>query len=297
MNEGAFLDQMKLPSKEFAAVLEEILEYPRDRYPITRLDEDDIDAKDRLEEDGSIKIDWLETAHAASGVNCSACHGGSRSEESQAEWNSNPDHTVCESCHNIEVGRFLEGKHGMRLKHGLAPMTPAQAELPMKKDSAHSELTCTSCHGAHRFDVHDAAVDACLACHDDNHSESYKRSPHYALWEKEVSGAADAGTGVSCASCHMPRTNYDVNEWMSRIVVDHNQSASLSPNSKMLRSSCLHCHGLEFALDALADQAMIDNNFNGMPGVDVKTMDLARQEHARRLQQAEEDDDADMFGF
>ena len=297
MNEDSFLDQMKLPEREFTAVLEEIVEYPRDRYPIERLGEDDIDAKDRLGTGDEIKMDWLETAHAASGVNCSACHGGLQDADRQADWNANPDHSVCENCHSIEVGRFLEGKHGMRLKHGLAPMTPAQAELPMKQDSAHVELTCTSCHDAHRFDISEAAVEACLGCHDDRHSVSYTDSPHYALWQKEVSGEAEPGTGVSCASCHMPRKNYDVSEWMSRIVVDHNQSASLSPNSKMLRSSCLHCHGLEFALDALSDSALIENNFDGEPGVDVKTMDLARAEHARRLQESDEDDDADMFGF
>ncbi len=297
MNESEYLDEMELPSKEFAGLLEEIIEYPRDRYPVTSLDEDDIDAKDKLISRPEIRMDWLETAHAASGVNCSACHGGVKGKDDEVEWNSRPDHTVCESCHNIEVGRFLEGKHGMRLEQGLSPMTPGQAQLPMKDDSAHLELNCISCHGAHRFDVKDAAVEACLGCHDDRHSVAYKSSPHYDLWQKEVSGKAAQDSGVSCASCHMPRTNYDVSEWMSRIIVDHNQSASLSPNSKMLRSSCLHCHGLEFALDALADRSLIDRNFDGVPGVNVKSMELARNEHERRQQQSAEDDDSDMFGF
>ena len=297
MDESAYLDDMKLPAKEFAGLLEEIIEYPRDSYPVTRLDEDDIDAVDKLTLSPEIKMDWLETAHAASGVNCSACHGGLQGDENEDEWISHPDHTVCESCHSIEAGRFLEGKHGMRLKQGLSAMTPEQAQLPMKNDSNHLELNCTSCHGAHRFDVKRAAVEACLGCHDDRHSVSYKRSPHYATWQKEISGEAAKDTGVSCASCHMPRTSYDVSEWMSRIVVDHNQSASLSPNSKMLRSSCLHCHGLEFSLAALTDKSLIDNNFNGAPGNSVKSMDLAREEHTRRQQESAEDDDSDMFGF
>jgi hypothetical protein len=37
----------------------------------------------------------------------------------------------------------------------------------------------------------------------------------------------------------------------------------------MLRDVCLRCHGLAFSLDALADRALIDNNFSGAPGVHV----------------------------
>ena len=95
----------------------------------------------------------------------------------------------------------------------------------------------------------------------------------------------------------MPRTNYDISEWMSRVVVDHNQSANLSPNSKMIRSSCRHCHGLEFTLDALADTSLIERNFEGAPQIDVKSMDLARAEHKRREQASTEDEDSGMFGF
>ena len=185
----------------------------------------------------------------------------------------------------------------MRLKQGLSPMTAAQARLPMKEDASHEGLTCNSCHGGHRFDVKEAAVESCLGCHDDDHSLAYKQSPHFALWQKEISGEAEAGTGVSCASCHMPRRNYDVSEWMSRTIVDHNQSANLSPNTKMIRSSCIHCHGLEFTLDALTDEDLIVNNFSGKPEKHITTMDLADRENQRRKEAEAEDDDASMFGF
>ena len=105
------------------------------------------------------------------------------------------------------------------------------------------------------------------------------------------------GSGVSCAGCHMPRISFDVNEWLSRIMVDHNQSANLSPNSKMIRSSCLHCHGLAFSIDALSDPQLVDNNFTGQPSEHVETMALAAAEKERREQEAAEDDDAAMFGF
>ena len=297
LDESPMLDQKTLPAREFALLLDEIIEYPRDNYPVARLDEDDIDAAERLDANTDIKMEWLETAHARSGVNCSACHISSQADDQNVEWDDHPDHGVCESCHNTEVNRFVEGKHGMRLKQGLSPMTPDQAQLPMKQDAAHVELTCTTCHESHRFDVQKAAVDACLRCHDDGHSLAYKKSPHFLLWQQELRGDAEPGTGVSCAGCHMPRVNRDVSEWMSRIVVDHNQSANLSPNSKMVRTSCQHCHGLEFTLNALADQALIENNFSGAPREQVQSIKLAEKEKVRRQQDASEDEDADMFGF
>jgi predicted CXXCH cytochrome family protein len=295
LDEPPTLKEVVLPVKEYLSVLDEIVEYPREKYPVVALEEKDIDAKERLDVNPDIKKDWLETAHSKSGVNCTACHIN-QGEETE-HWDDNPDHGACASCHSVEVERFTEGKHGMRLKQGLSPMTAAQARLPMKEDASHEGLTCNSCHGGHRFNVREAAVESCLGCHDDDHSLAYKQSPHFALWQKEIDGEAEAGTGVSCASCHMPRRNYDVSEWMSRTIVDHNQSANLSPNTKMIRSSCIHCHGLEFTLDALTDEKLIVNNFTGKPDKHIQTMDLADRENQRRKEAEAEDDDASMFGF
>jgi hypothetical protein len=86
----------------------------------------------------------------------------------------------------------------------------------------------------------------------------------------------------------MPRVTFDVNDWMSRVMVEHNQNASLSPNAKMLRPACLHCHGLAFSIDALADPALIENNFAGAPAVQVESMELARRDHERALQETAE---------
>jgi hypothetical protein len=83
----------------------------------------------------------------------------------------------------------------------------------------------------------------------------------------------------------MPRIDFDVNDYLSRTLVDHNQSASLSPNSKMIRPACLHCHGLGFALDALADRNVVDANFTGRPAVQVESIDLARADLERALRE------------
>jgi hypothetical protein len=85
----------------------------------------------------------------------------------------------------------------------------------------------------------------------------------------------------------MPRIDVDVSDWMSRKVVEHNQSATLSPNSKMIRPACLHCHGLGFAIDALADEGLIERNFDAHPTVTVDSVALARADQARYLRERE----------
>lgn len=285
MDDPALKENPHLPEKEFSEVLDEIMEYPRDRYPVTALTLDDIDAPAHKNNDAKIAEDWFKTSHANAGVNCSACHQSVDSNNELTEWVDSPPIDSCNSCHNIEVDRFKLGKHGMRLQANLSPMTPEQAVLPMHSDASHKELTCNSCHGAHTFDVAYAAVDGCLQCHADEHSLAYKSSKHFELWTNELNNPDSKDTGVSCASCHMPRIDYDVSDWMSRKVVDHNQSANFSPNSKMIRSSCQHCHGLSFVIDSLADENLILNNFNGKSEVHVDSIDLARKDLERYLQE------------
>lgn len=82
----------------------------------------------------------------------------------------------------------------------------------------------------------------------------------------------------------MSRIDFDVNHWMSRKVVEHKQSSTLSPNGKMIRPACLHCHGLGFSIDALADQALIRRNLDSQPSVHVESLELARADHERHLQ-------------
>jgi formate-dependent nitrite reductase cytochrome c552 subunit len=285
MDAADHLERGRVPQREFVSVLDEIIEYPREHYPVGALRLEDIDSPAEIPRDPDIERDWLETAHAGAGVNCSACHQPPDAAGRTGQWHDKPDTTACQVCHRVEVERFGLGKHGMRLAAGLAPMRPASARLPMRDDVAHRELTCNSCHPGHRFDTGHAAVDACLGCHADRHSLAYRGSPHHALWEAEQAGQGEPGSGVSCATCHMPRVDHDVSDWLSRKLVDHNQSATLSPNSKMIRPACLHCHGLGYAIDALADAALIERNFTGQPTIHVESIDLARADHERYLRE------------
>lgn len=221
----------------------------------------------------SILTAWAATAHARASVNCTGCHA------TVDGWTDEPAHDTCETCHEAEVGGFLEGRHGMRLAAGLGPMSPGMARIPMRDDAGSLELGCSTCHAAHGDDTRFAAVDACLGCHADDHSLAYKDSAHFELWQRELDGGI-AGTGVSCATCHMPResTRQDLT---GEIRVQHNQNHNLRPNEKMIRGVCITCHGLEFSINALADRELIDRNFRGRPAIHVESMEMVRRRASR----------------
>lgn len=228
----------------------------------------DRDAPSDVSYDAKLLAEWAGTAHARAGVNCTDCHG------SGADWTDKPSMEACSSCHKEEVKGFESGRHGMRLAQGLSPMRPGLARLPMKSDSLERELTCNACHGAHGFDTRQAAVESCMACHDDAHTRAYEGSAHYRLWLKETSGEGLPGTGVSCATCHLPRQIHK-SEKGKKVVVQHNQNFNLRPNEKMIRSVCMDCHSLRFSIDALADRELVERNFTGRPARHIESIDMA----------------------
>jgi len=231
----------------------------------------DMDAPSEREFPSALVEEWSTSMHASQGVNCTFCHNEA-DETGTMTWTDHPVPAACAGCHQDNVDGWMAGRHGMRIAAGLSPMTPAMARLPMQPHALHRELDCSSCHGAHGYDTTYAAVDACLQCHADDHSLAYTGTTHFSLWEDEVSGNAPAGTGVSCATCHMPRMENED----GRIIVQHNQNDNLRPNEKMIRSVCMDCHGVEFSLQALADPAMIDACYEGQPAGGLETMPMIR---------------------
>jgi formate-dependent nitrite reductase cytochrome c552 subunit len=241
--------------------------YPAERFPLRPVTAPDAPAGIRTSP--QIESDWLATAHARSGVNCSGCH----QPQAQDAWIDRPGEKSCAQCHAVETRGFLAGKHGMRLAEELSAMTPGAARLPMHAQARDKALGCSTCHGAHRFDTRTAAVEACTSCHADEHTRAYEGSPHHALWRKEAAGEAPAGSGVSCASCHLPRIAHRNGE-DKRTLVQHNQNDNLRPNEKMLRPVCMNCHGLGFAIDALADSALVAANFRGPARARIRSLDM-----------------------
>lgn len=270
LHEPSLEDRPRVPVREPGALLRAIATLPV--TPLTLVDQD---APSTVHAAPAVYHEWATTAHARAGVNCSACHQLKRPGASRPIWRDKPDYHVCVSCHRSEGSGFLAGKHGMRLAAGLSPMTPGMARLPMKVSAHDKTLDCVSCHAAHDFDTRRAAVDACLTCHDDAHTLAYKRSRHYALWEAQIAGRAARGTGVSCATCHMPREVHRV-RGVRVTLAQHNQNLDLRPNEKMVRPVCMDCHGLGFSLDALADTQLVERNFTGRPSRHVKSLDMAQ---------------------
>jgi hypothetical protein len=227
------------------------------------------DAPAGIKANEAILQEWAGTAHARGGINCTDCHQPKPADGAVAAWTDKPGHAACGRCHKAEVKGFLDSRHGMRLKQNLPPLTPAMARHPMQADARDRELGCASCHGAHGFDTRRAAVEACLGCHDDKHSRAFRESPHF------LAGKADKPT-MTCATCHLPREIHR-QDGTDVVRVQHNQNWNLRPNEKMARGVCMNCHGLGFTLDALADPALITNNFRGQPARHVESVEWASQ--------------------
>ncbi len=238
---------------------------------------------------------WANDIHARSGVNCSGCH---TVKDEPLRWVEAPGIAVCKTCHTDQVRTFTEGKHGMRLRDGmlsrndgpfglfhktpLPPMTPAEARVPMKASAQHTALGCNTCHAAHDFNTTRAKVEACTGCHDDTHTKAYFASPHYELLKREAAGELPRGSGVSCATCHLPVTETRRDDGTKGFFVTHNQNDNLRPNEKMVRSVCGNCHGLQFTLDALADPALVERNFKGQSSVRIESIEWAKKRARER---------------
>jgi hypothetical protein len=286
LDEPPLLAKTELPARNFASIARYIETYPLERFPLQRLTATEHDAPAGIVAAAAVIDEWSATAHAANGVNCSACHvatGDEGTDGAQIAWLDRPDHTRCTACHSAEVEGFLDGKHGMRLNAAangveLPPLRAGMARSPMKAAARTRELGCASCHAAHRFDTAGAAVEGCLGCHDDTHSLAYRDSPHGELWARAQTGDLDPTRAVTCATCHLPRTSesYNFGEY-AHVLVEHNQNDNLEPNDKMLRPVCTECHGLAFSIDALADRELIRRNFEGSPAMHVESLELAER--------------------
>ena len=209
----------------------------------------------------------LVSSHGQAGVSCAGCHTGE-----DKQWIEKPEPAACQSCHSKETESFLASKHGMRLAAGLDAMRPGISNMPFKANAAELEQGCNACHSAHEFNPQQAAVDSCVACHDDNHTRNFFASPHGELTQQAQSGALPWEQAVTCATCHLPRETHKKSDIVS---VQHNQNFNLRPNEKMIRTVCMSCHSLEFSIDALADEVVINNNFKGKPHDHIPSVDWA----------------------
>jgi len=274
VNEPALSKKPKIPA------LTGLIEWSKKNKQTPALQQHDADAP--IESSNQeIVSQWALSHHATANVNCTQCHS------QNDDWQSKGTALTidsCVECHIKQNESFKQGKHGMRLADKLngqlSPMSPALASLPMHKDAMEQVNTCVSCHDPHQPNLTFAAADACLACHKDEHSTNFYNSKHGQLWRDSQNGLLPVEQAVSCATCHMPRLKKG-----KKVHAEHNQNANLQPNSKMIRSVCSHCHGVEFTLEALANEAQIQSNFSNSLEGHHSSMDLVRDRIEQRKKQ------------
>lgn len=229
------------------------------------------EAKQKLDAKQDIHHDFIhqDFIHLEAGVGCQSCHAASSPQASS--WLAKPGVEQCQSCHEKEAKGFLESRHGMKLAAGLSAMTPEQSKAHefLASSGAH-EQNCQSCHKPHSYDRAFASTQACLTCHQDDHSLAFEHSAHANLGDE----------ALSCATCHLPRVE-DTDTPDKRLRVEHNQNMTLRPNEKMIRPVCMQCHSLEFSIDALADENLIKSNFNGRPEHHIPSIDWAMERENR----------------
>jgi len=212
---------------------------------------------------------WRGSDHAQRGVNCSDCHG-------KESFDDRPPASACARCHPFEVASLGRGKHGASEALKLPPLSPRDARRPMKAEALDRHLSCSSCHDSHSVNTRRAAAEACLGCHADRHSQSFRDSKHGQKLFR-TTGARPSAAVVSCATCHMPRTRMN-DEKDGRVVVNHNNSWTLMPRDRMVKQVCLGCHDLEFSISSIFDEALIENNFRGLPSKRHETLKLVEIE-------------------
>ena len=49
------------------------------------------------------------------------------------------------------------------------------------------------------------------------------------------------------------------------VIVNHDNTANLRPNEKMIKNVCTDCHGLQFSMNAMTDPLLIKSNFSSPP--------------------------------
>lgn len=230
---------------------------------------------------------WEVSPHALNDVNCASCH---QNEETK-EFVANPGFESCQSCHENSVDTFLLGKHGIRLLEDETPLTPKMAHIPMKRDAFDQQMNCNACHDAHTVNTMQASVDACLTCHNDDHSLNYENSKHAQVVFASKSSLPRPGDEmVTCATCHLPRTGTKKGDGTPVVNVNHNNTYTLKPRNRMVGEVCMNCHGVEYSYNSIFDDDLVEANFDRPPTLEHESFELMRAAEQRRSGNASDSD-------
>lgn len=222
---------------------------------------------------------WKGSAHALNGVNCSSCHQNAETKALVIK----PTYDSCKSCHPKALETFLLGKHGVRLLEELPPLTIALAHLPMQVSAQNKLMNCNTCHNVHSVNTFEAGVNSCLTCHQDTHSLNYKDSQHAQLFLAEGTLPRPSSKSVTCATCHLPRHQFERPDSTTWVGVNHNNTFTLKPRDRMVKEVCMSCHGLEFSYNSIFDDELVEANFTRQPTQNLETLKMIRALEKKRL--------------
>ncbi len=154
-----------------------------------------------------------------------------------------------------------DGPFGLFKAKKLAPMTPANARLPMKPEAGHKTLDLQHLPSRAPLRLKGARGRRCAGCHDDAHTKAYFASPHYDLFEREMWGCAARLGRLLRDLPHADRRGPQAGRRQDGLSSPTIRTTICARTKRWCAASAANCHGLQFALDALADPALIAKNF------------------------------------
>ncbi|MEO0648399.1 MAG: hypothetical protein AAFZ17_19980, partial [Cyanobacteria bacterium J06650_10] len=155
------------------------------------------------------------------------------------------------------------------------------AHIPMKQEAFDKQMSCNACHNVHTSNTMQASVDACLTCHNDNHSLNYENSKH-AQGVLSASLPRPGDEQVTCATCHLPRTGKKKGDGTPIVSVNHNNTYTLKPRNRMVGEVCMNCHGVEYSYNSIFDDELVEANFDRPPTLEHESFELMRASELRR---------------
>lgn len=268
-----------------------------------------------------IKVDYLESAHAAFGVGCVDCHGGDpttleleRAHRPQAGYRGRPSRAeipqLCASCH---ADPRLMKPYGLRIDQYAEYQTSEHGRLLAEGDT--QVAVCTDCHTSHRIlpawepqsTVHPDRIPlTCARCHSDEALMAPYGIPtdQFEDFQKGVHGVALLKEGnlkaPNCATCHgvhgaAPPGVEDVSKVCGTCHINERLAFNASPHKRAMDerrfkecASCHGNHGIEPADRTLFDDACLRCHERGSQafteGQKIKALLLGVQEALREAE-------------
>ena len=92
---------------------------------------------------------------------------------------------------------------------------------------------------------------------------AFNDSKHAKLTQVAADGRPSLGA-VTCATCHMPRVTVS-DDGVTRVAASHDNTHFSHPRSRMAKTVCIGCHGLDVTFSSIFDDTVVASNFGRRP--------------------------------